>query len=84
MQTLADVGQALQDARHQAELTQAQLAERAGVARVTVSRIEGAVNGDMGLAAVLRLSGALGLELRLVPKGHRRTLEDVLHEQRSG
>ncbi len=84
MQTLADVAQALQQSRHDAALTQAQLSALAGVSRVTLSRMEGAVNADMSVAALLRLSGALGLELRLVPKGHRRTLDDVLLEQQSG
>jgi transcriptional regulator with XRE-family HTH domain len=84
MQTLAEMGQALQEARHKAGLTQSQLSELSGVARVTLSRMEGATKGDMSVAAVLRLCGAMGLELRLVPKGHRRTLEDVLREQRNG
>jgi len=84
MQTLGDVGQALQQARHQARLSQEQVAHRAGVSRVTLSRMEGAAKGDMSVAALLRVCGALGLELQLVHKGHRRTLEDVLREQRDG
>jgi transcriptional regulator with XRE-family HTH domain len=84
MQTLSDVGQALQQARLQARLSQEQVAERAGLARVTLSRMEGATKGDMSVSALLKLCGVLGLELQVVPRGHRRTLEDVLREQRGG
>ena len=84
MQTLLDVGQALQKARLEARLSQADLAGRAEVSRVTLSRMEGAVKGDMSVLALLKVAGALGLELTLQPRGHRRTLEDVLREQRGG
>ncbi len=84
MQTLLDVGQALQKARLEARLSQVDLAGRAGVSRVTLSRMEGAVKGDMSVLALLKVAGALGLELKLLPRGHRRTLEDVLREQREG
>jgi transcriptional regulator with XRE-family HTH domain len=84
MQTLLDVGQALQKARLEARLSQADLAGRAGVSRVTLSRMEGAVKGDMSVLALLKVAGALGLELKLLARGHRRTLEDVLREQREG
>jgi transcriptional regulator with XRE-family HTH domain len=84
MQTLSDVGQALQQARLQARLSQEEVAERAGLSRITLSRMEGATKGDMSVSAVLKLCGVLGLELQVVPRGHRRTLEDVLREQRGG
>jgi transcriptional regulator with XRE-family HTH domain len=84
MQTLSDVGHTLQQARLHAKLTQEQVAERAGLSRVTLSRMEGAVKGDMSVSALLKLCGVLGLEMQLVPRGHRRTLEDVLREQRGG
>jgi transcriptional regulator with XRE-family HTH domain len=84
MQTLAEVGQALQQARLQKRLSQEELAQRAGVSRVTLSRMETAAKGDMSLAALLRLARALGYELRLVARGHQRTLSDVLAEQQRG
>jgi transcriptional regulator with XRE-family HTH domain len=84
MQTLAEVGQALQQARLQKRLTQEELARRAGVSRVTLSRMETAARADMSLAALMRLVRALGFELRLVERGHQRTLSDVLAEQQRG
>jgi transcriptional regulator with XRE-family HTH domain len=82
MRSLAEVGQALQQARLQKRLSQEELAQRAGVSRVTLSRMETAAKGDMSLAALLRLARALGHELRLVERGHQRTLSGVLAEQR--
>jgi|HubBroStandDraft_4_1064222.scaffolds.fasta_scaffold2383732_1 transcriptional regulator with XRE-family HTH domain len=84
MQTLAEVGQALQQARLQKRLTQEELAHRAEVSRVTLSRMETAAKTDMSLAALLRLARALDCELRLVERGHQRTLLDVLAEQQRG
>jgi transcriptional regulator with XRE-family HTH domain len=84
MQTLVDVGKALQQARLQKRLSQEELAQRAGVARVTLSRMETAAKTDMSLTALLRLARALGYELRLVERGRQRTLLDVLAEQQRG
>lgn len=84
MKSLAEVGQALQQARLQKRLSQEQLAQRAGISRVTLSRMETAAQGDMSLAALLRLARAMGYELRMVERGHQRTLSDVLAEQQRG
>jgi transcriptional regulator with XRE-family HTH domain len=84
LHTLAEVGQALQQARLKKRLSQEELAQRAGVSRVTLSRMETAAKGDMSLAALLRLARALGYELRMVERGRQRTLSDVLTEQQSG
>jgi transcriptional regulator with XRE-family HTH domain len=84
MQTLTEVGQALQQARLQKRLTQEELGRRANVSRVTLSRMETAAKTDMSLAALLRLARALGYELKLVERGRQRTLTDVLAEQQRG
>lgn len=82
MTTLSDVAQLLQSARKQARLTQAELAERAGVARTTVARMENLSKGDMSVSALVRLLEAAGCDLKVVPVGHQRTVEDILTEQR--
>ncbi len=84
MENLAEVGQALQLARLQKRLSQQELAQRADVSRVTLSRMETAAKNDMSLSALLRLARALGYELRLVEQGRQRTLADVLAEQQRG
>ncbi|MFP3707860.1 helix-turn-helix transcriptional regulator [Paraburkholderia sp. SIMBA_009] len=82
MTTLADVGEMLKEARREAGLSQKELAERAGVARTTLARMETLARGDMSVSALARLLEAAGYDLRVVKRGHRRTLDDVLNEQR--
>lgn len=83
MTTLADVADNLKAVRKEANLSQGALAERAGVARTTVARMETAAKGDMSVSVLLRLLEAMGCELKFVKAGHGRTLEDILLEQRS-
>jgi transcriptional regulator with XRE-family HTH domain len=84
MTTLADVAEQLKEARRQAGLTQQQLADRAGVNRLTVGRMENLTHGDMSVSALVRLLEAAGFDLKVVKAGHTRTLEDILAEQRRG
>jgi DNA-binding XRE family transcriptional regulator len=50
----------LQSARRDAGLTQTELAQRAGVARTTVARMETLAKGDMSVSTLLRLLQAVG------------------------
>ncbi|MEA3300625.1 MAG: helix-turn-helix transcriptional regulator [Pseudomonadota bacterium] len=84
MTTLYDVAEMLKSARREAGLSQAELAQRAGVARTTVARMETLAKGDMSVSALIRLLEAAGYDLKLVKPGHVRTVEDILAEQRSG
>lgn len=82
MTTLADVAEALKAARREAGLSQEELAQRAGVARTTVARMETLARGDMSVSALVRLLEAAGHDLKAVKHGHGRTLDDILAEQR--
>ncbi|WP_434667931.1 helix-turn-helix transcriptional regulator [Paraburkholderia sp. A3BS-1L] len=82
MTNLADVGEMLKQARSDAGLSQKDLAERAGVARTTLARMETLARGDMSVAVLVRLLEAAGYDLRIVKRGHARTLDDVLAEQK--
>lgn len=84
MTTLYDISEMLKLARREAGLSQALLAKSAGVSRVTVARMETLANGDMSVSALVRLLEAAGYELKMVKRGHRRTIEDILDEQRQG
>ena len=84
MSTLADIARDLREARQAAGLTQQELADRAGVSRLTVGRMENLSKGDMSVAALVRLLEAAGYDLKVVKTGHTRTLDDILAEQRSG
>ena len=75
MLALADVAEQLRQARRDAGLSQDELAQRAGVTRSTVSRMENLAKGDMSVAVLLRLLEAAGYELRVVKRGHQRYME---------
>ncbi|GLK91941.1 helix-turn-helix transcriptional regulator [Pseudomonas mandelii] len=84
MTTLSDVSEMLKTARREADLSQEELAQRAGVARSTVARMETLAKGDMSVSILVRLLEAAGYDLKLVRPGHVRTVEDILAEQRRG
>jgi len=82
--TLSDIAEMLKGARRDARLSQDELAQRAGVSRTTVARMENLSKGDMSVSALVRLLEASGYDLKLVKPGHVRTVEDILAEQRQG
>lgn len=84
MSTLLDIAEMLRDARKKAGLSQGELAQRAGVSRTTVARMETVAKGDMSVSALVRLLEAAGYDLKTVKLGHVRTVEDILAEQRQG
>jgi transcriptional regulator with XRE-family HTH domain len=82
--TLSDLAEMLKAARQEAGLSQAELAQRAGVARTTVARMENLAKADMSVSALVRLLEAAGYDLKTIKRGHARTVEDILAEQRQG
>ncbi|OLL30748.1 transcriptional regulator [Burkholderia sp. SRS-W-2-2016] len=82
MTQLADVADMLTTVRHDSKLSQEEWARRAGVARTTVARMETLARNDMSVSVLVRLLEAAGYDLKFVPHGHGRTLEDILAEQR--
>jgi len=84
MTTLADMAEQLKRARREAGLSQAELAQRAGVSRTTLARMETLARGDMSVSVLLKLLEGAGYDLKVVKAGHQRTLEDILAEQRQG
>ncbi|PTE00523.1 XRE family transcriptional regulator [Pandoraea apista] len=64
-------------ARKDAAMTQAELADRAGLSRMTVQKVEsGAL--DPRMSTVLEMARALGLEPMLVPASLRQEVEAFL------
>ncbi|MGC4855489.1 helix-turn-helix domain-containing protein [Micromonospora sp. DT4] len=60
-----DVGAALRDLRRRADLSQRELADRSGVPKSTLARIEAGRGGEPAFRTVARLVGAAGGELAL-------------------
>ncbi len=84
MTTLADVADVLRRVRKAERLSQEALAQRAGVSRTTIARMETLAKGDMSVSVLLRLLEAVGYDLKPIKRGHVRTIEDILDEQRRG
>jgi transcriptional regulator with XRE-family HTH domain len=68
----------LRQARRRADLTQAALAERSGVSRVTIARLEAGSAGDVRAGTIASLCATLGLELTAMPAGAVAALETRL------
>lgn len=73
---MTSIFQDLEQARKAASLTQDDLAQRAGVSRMTVSRIEAGM--DPRLSTLQELARAMGMELMLVPRALRPEVEGFL------
>jgi len=69
------VRERLRAARRESGLTQAQLADRSGVSRVTIARLETGSAGDVRVATIVGLCAALGLEMSAMRSGSRQALE---------
>ncbi|MFV8810427.1 helix-turn-helix domain-containing protein [Yersinia enterocolitica] len=82
MTTLYDVADMLKSVRNEAKLSQTELADRAGVSRTTLARMETLAKGDMSVSILVRLLEAAGYDLKAVKSGYIRTLDDILAEQR--
>jgi HTH-type transcriptional regulator / antitoxin HipB len=62
-------------------LTQAALAEKAGISRSTLDALENGRMGELGYSKVANILAALGLELNLRESAARRpTLDDLMQE----
>ncbi|RYG14671.1 MAG: helix-turn-helix domain-containing protein [Burkholderiales bacterium] len=68
--------QELESSRKAAQLTQAELAQRSGVNRMTVGRIEAGL--DPRLSTVQELARAMGMDIMLVPSNLRAEVEDFV------
>lgn len=71
----AEFGEAVRRARRQAEFTQAHLAERLGVTRMTISRLE--QGESVSVETALRALSECGYAVALAPKFSRLVIEDA-------
>ncbi|MFC1760690.1 helix-turn-helix domain-containing protein [Planctomycetota bacterium] len=80
---LVEIGQRLVRLRLDRELTQAQLAERAGVSKRTVERLEAGQSSQMSnLIRILRALGSLEGMNRLLPEATGPRPMDLLRQQK--
>lgn len=65
---LADIGQLVQARREALGLSQARLAQLAGLSRATINQLENGSLVDLGAAKLLALLNLLGLDLAAQPR----------------
>jgi transcriptional regulator with XRE-family HTH domain len=64
-------------------LSQAMLAQRAGVSRATLDALENGRSGELGFSKVAKILSVIGLELKLQEANLQRpTLDELLEEDR--
>jgi transcriptional regulator with XRE-family HTH domain len=78
-----DVVAQVREARRRKALSQAALAERSGVSRVTIARVEGGSLQDFRLGTLVRLCDALDLELGARPREAMSALPVLLARERA-
>ena len=83
MLDLVSIGAQIAERRKTLKLSQAALAEKAGVSRATLDALENARAGELGFSKLTKLLAALGLELRLQEASSQRpTLDQLMQEDR--
>lgn len=82
MKNLTDVAETLRRVRKARHWSQADMAQAAGVSRVTVARMETQATNDMSLQAVMKLIESAGYELKIEPKSKART-EKLAQDRRA-
>jgi transcriptional regulator with XRE-family HTH domain len=81
MYSLAEIGQKIAFARKNRQLTQTELANRAGVSRPTIDLLENGRASEIGYSKLARILASVGLELRLQAIAQERpTLDDLLKD----
>lgn len=82
------LGVTLRTARKQRNLTQADLSDKVGMSRATLSAIENGTINDVGIRKIMALCAVLGLELQAQPLTTRRptlhTLVDEAQHRKTG
>jgi transcriptional regulator with XRE-family HTH domain len=77
---IQDLGAEIAAIRKELRMTQAEVAEQAGVSRALISNLESGHLHDPGVKKLFRILKVLGKGIRIVPLGPP-TLDDLLAEQ---
>lgn len=81
MISLTEIGRHISEARKAKQITQLELASKAGVSRPTIDLLENGRATEIGYSRLTRILAVLGLELRIQPIAPERpTLDDLLKE----
>lgn len=75
------LGEKLRAQRKRYKLSQAELAQKTGISRSSLSQLENGTITDIGIRKVMRVLEYLGLELTVRPAGAPPTLDELRQEQ---
>jgi transcriptional regulator with XRE-family HTH domain len=79
---LAELGAVLKEARKKARLSQEQLAAPLGMSRATISALESGRCEEIGFTKLAALLNIVGLELTVMSRQSRPTIDDLRNERR--
>lgn len=65
MVNMSDIGERVREGRRELGMTQTQLAERAGVSRPTIARVEHGLAGEVSFGTMLHILNAANWDLSL-------------------
>lgn len=83
MPALAAIGAQIAQQRKKLKLSQAELAQKAGISRATLDALENGRAGELGFSKIARLLAAVGLELTIqMAPAQRPTYDELLAEDR--
>ena len=71
----------IKEQRKRYKLSQAELAQKTGISRSSLSQLENSTITDIGIRKVMRVLEYLGLELTVRPAGAPPTLDELREEQ---
>ena len=75
-------GSLIRQSRRQARLTQADLAQRLGMSRTTISQVETGVISELGIRKFAAICDLLGLEMTVAPREPKLTLHEAYAKNR--
>jgi len=78
---LIELGQAIATTRRAQKLTQAALAQKSGLSRVTINQLEQGRISDLGIRKLLNILNILNLTLKLSEPDALPTLDDLIKER---
>lgn len=78
---LFEIGQLVRESRKEANMTQAELGQYAGVSRRVISELERGELPDLGFNRMLRILGVLELTVVVTPEAPLRTLDDIARDK---
>jgi len=79
---ITEIGIQLKEARRARKLSQGDLASALGMSRATISALEGGRCPEIGVTKLAALLEMVGLELTVIERRTRPTIEDLRKERR--